>query len=112
MKRVDVLYALRNARRMPLKVLLLLTTMALSLIGGGRAVAEQPPAPCHANPLAAQDEATVASRGDIASLPLDLKNQLVRIGGRPHTYLPMQAYAEADTPSQLFQYYLLSTQGF
>ena len=112
MKRIDVLNALRNARRMPLKVLLLLTTMALSLLGSDRVTAEQPPAPCHANPLAAQDEATVASRGDIASLPLDLKNQLVRIGGRPHSYLPIQAYAEADTPSQLFQYYLLSTQGF
>jgi hypothetical protein len=112
MKRIDVLNALRNARRMSVKVLLLLGTVALSLSGGNRAIAEQPPAPCHANPLAAQDEATVASRGDVASLPLDLKNQLVRIAGRPHTYLPMQVYAEADSPSQFFQYYLLDTHGF
>ena len=111
-RRIDVLYALNNAQRVPVKALFLLGTMALSLIGGGRAVAEQPPAPCHANPLAAQDEATVAGRGDIASLPLDLKNQLVRIGGRPHSTLPTQAYAEADSPSQLFQYYLLDTHGF
>jgi hypothetical protein len=97
---------------MPVKVLLLLGAMALSLFGSERAIAEQPPAPCHANPLAAQDEATVASRGDIVSLPLDLKNVLVRIGGRPHTYLPMQVYAEADSPSQFFQYYLLDTHGF
>ena len=77
-----------------------------------RAFAEQPPAPCHPNPLAAQDEATVASRGDIKFLPADLMNQLVRLAGRPHSVLPIQAYAEADVPSQLFQYYLLDTHGF
>ena len=77
-----------------------------------RAFAEQPPAPCHPNPLAAQDEATVASRDDIKFLPADLMNQLVRLGGRPHSALPIQAYAEADVPSQLFQYYLLDTHGF
>ncbi len=113
MKRIDVLYASRNAQHIPVKALFLLGAIALSLLlGSDRVTAEQPPAPCHANPLAAQDEATVASRGDIASLPLDLKNLLVRIGGRPHTYLPMQVYAEADSPSQFFQYYLLDTHGF
>jgi len=74
--------------------------------------AEQPPPPCHPNPFAAQDETTVANRGDIRFLPTGLKSQLVRIAGRPHTYLPIQAYAEADSPSQLFQYYLLDTHGF
>jgi len=78
----------------------------------GPAFAEQPPPPCHPNPLAAQDEATVRNRGDIAALPTPLKDRLARIGGRPHTVLPMQAYAEADSPSQLFQYYLLDTHGF
>src|SRR6266568_3183462 len=77
-----------------------------------RASGEQPPAPCHPNPLAAQDEATAANRGDIKFLPVDLMNQLVRLAGRPHSYLPIQAYAEADSPSQLFQYYLLDTHGF
>lgn len=86
----------------------ILSALALSAL----ARAEQPPPPCHPNPLAAQDESTVASRGDIQSLPTDLKNQLVRLGGRPHTYLPIQAYSEADSPSQLFQYYLLDTHGF
>jgi hypothetical protein len=109
MKRIDVL---RNRQSVPVKELFLLGTIAFSLLGSERGIAEQPPAPCHANPLAAQDEATVAGRGDIASLPLDLKNQLVRIGGRPHSTLPIQAYAEADSPSQLFQYYLLDTHGF
>jgi hypothetical protein len=62
--------------------------------------------------LAAQDEATAANRGDIKFLPVDLMNQLVRLAGRPHSFLPIQAYAEADSPSQLFQYYLLDTHGF
>src|SRR5262249_30242121 len=38
--------------------------------------------------------------------------RLVQIAGRPHTVLPLQAFAEADQPSQLFQYYLLDTTGF
>lgn len=50
--------------------------------------AEQPPPPCHPNPLAAQ------------------------LANRPHSQLPTQAYAEADKSSQLFQYYLLDTNGF
>jgi hypothetical protein len=108
MKRIDV----RKKQSLPVKALFLLSAMAFSLLGGDRAFAEQPPSPCHANPLAASDEATVANRGDIASLPLDLKNLLVRIGGRPHTFLPMQVYAEAASPSQFFQYYLLDTHGF
>jgi hypothetical protein len=74
--------------------------------------AEQPPPPCHPNPNAVQDMATVAARGDIAALPADLKNQIVRIAGRPHSQLPTQAYAEADGASQLFQYYLIDTTGF
>ena len=56
--------------------------------------------------------AAVQDRGDIASLPGPLKNRLVRMAGRPHSQLPTQAYAEADQPSQLFQYYLLDTTGF
>jgi hypothetical protein len=77
-----------------------------------RVYAEQPPAPCHPNPLAAQDEATVRNRGDIVNLPTPLKDQLARLANRPHSQLPTQTYAEADKPSQLFQYYLLDTNGF
>ena len=76
------------------------------------AFAEQPPPPCHPNPLAAQDRAVVANRGDIKQLPVPLKNRLIQLADRPHSQLPTQAYAEADKPSQLFQYYLLSTDGF
>src|SRR3989442_2546513 len=56
--------------------------------------------------------ATVMTRDDISHLPAPLKNLLVNLAGRPHSILPVQAYAEADQPSQLFQYYLLDTHGF
>jgi hypothetical protein len=74
--------------------------------------AEQPPPPCHPNPHAAADRETVLRRGDITHLPDRLQDQLERMAERPHTYLPMQTFAEADRPSQLFQYYLLDSNGF
>jgi hypothetical protein len=63
------------------------------------------------------DQAAVANRGDVANLPEPLKDRLVQRADRPHTYLPMQALAEASNadrspkPSQLFQYYLMDTTG-
>ncbi len=95
--------------------------LALLLTTGlaGSVYAEQPPAPCHPNPFANQDMQTVRNRGDIRQLPDPLKDQLVRMASRPHSQLPTQAYAEAQftgtpkpKPSQLFQYYLLDTNGF
>jgi hypothetical protein len=88
--------------------------LVLTLAGSfsSRSYAEQPPAPCHPNPLAAQDEATVRNRGDIVNLPMPLKNRLARLANRPHSQLPLQVYAEADSASELFQYYLLDTGGF
>src|SRR5437899_9176248 len=76
------------------------------------AYAEQPPPPCHPNPNAAADRDAVANRGDVVKLPQPLKDRLIRLADRPHTYLPPQAFAEADEPSQLFQYYLLDSEGF
>src|SRR3989454_2434297 len=76
------------------------------------ASAEQPPPPCHPNPQAPSDMATVASRGDVALLPAPLKDRLVQLAGRPHTYLPLQVNAQAPNPTQLFPYYLLDTHGF
>src|SRR5260370_25644130 len=79
--------------------------------------AEQPPAPCHPNATAVSDKQAVANRGDVANLPTPLKDRLIQLADRPHTYLPMQAFAEASNndgspkPSQLFQYYLLDTTG-
>jgi hypothetical protein len=70
------------------------------------------PAPCHPNPHAQADMASVAQRGDVRLTPQPLKERLVRLAGRPHTFLPMQTFAEADERSLLFQYYLLDTHGF
>ncbi len=88
------------------------TTAALAIGILGNAYAEQPPPPCHPNPNAAADRLTITNRGDITKLPVPLKDRLVRLADRGHTYLPLQAFAEADQPSQLFQYYLLDTEGF
>jgi hypothetical protein len=91
---------------------MLIALLAVLTMGANRGYAEQPLSPCHASPSAAQDIAAVAARGDIASLPAPLQNQIVRIAGRPHSQLPTQAFNEADSASQLFQYYLLDTNGF
>src|SRR5213075_1992110 len=45
-------------------------------------------------------------------LPSKLKNELGLLACRPHSTLPIQFFAEADEPSQLFQYYLLDTKNF
>ena len=88
------------------------TIAAFASIVTVAARAEQPPPPCHANKGAPADIATVRERGDVRHLPHALVNALTRLASRPHSALPTQAYAEADRPSQLFQYYLLSTDGF
>jgi hypothetical protein len=93
----------------------LYSVLALGISGGSSinaARAEQPQPPCHPNPNATADESAVRARGDIVNLPDLLKDRLAQLANRPHTYPPMQAFAEADAPSQLFQYYLLDTTGF
>jgi hypothetical protein len=72
----------------------------------------QHPAACHGNLNFFADGTAVATRGDIVSLPAPLKNQLTRLACRPHSTLPIQFFAEANSPSQLFQYYLLDANGF
>jgi len=98
-----------NARTVAVALML---AMSAALVSPPRGDAEQPPPPCHANPNAAADSAAVASRGDVVNLPQPLKDRLIRLADRPHSYLPIQAFAEADGASQLFQYYLLDTTGF
>ena len=66
----------------------------------------------HGNPDGERDEQRVRFREDVFRLPAPLKNMLGEIAERPHTYSPMRAFAEADKPSQLFQYYLLNTRNF
>jgi hypothetical protein len=78
----------------------------------GYAKQQQPPAPCHPNRHLGEDRERVLERKDIRHLPEALRDRLAELGGRPHSQLPTQAYAEADHPSQMFQYYLLDTKGF
>lgn len=59
-----------------------------------------------------QDRENVLKREDVRSLPDELRNRLGDLAERPHSTLPITAFAEADTPSQLFQYYLLDTENF
>ena len=54
----------------------------------------------------------VAGRRDVRQLPKPLKERLVEMARRPHSYLPLTAFSEAATPSQLFQYYLIDTKDF
>ena len=58
------------------------------------------------------DEQFVLHRGDVRHLPAPLRERLGLQARRPHTYNPMRAFAEADKPSQLFEYYLLDTRHF
>jgi hypothetical protein len=96
---------------------LVLAAMVSTVLSIKEARAEQPPAPCHPNPNATADRTAIANRGDIVNLPKPLQDRLVQLADRPHTYLPMQTFAEASNqdgspkPSQLFQYYLLDTSG-
>jgi hypothetical protein len=48
----------------------------------------------------------------VRHLPGPLRERLEGLAQRPHSAVPTQAFAEADQPSQLFQYYLLDTKGF
>jgi len=104
---------MRRAICLARTVLLALSLALGSLMFSSRSgSAEQPPPPCHPNPNAAADVNAVKSRGDIVNLPQPLKDRLIQLADRPHTYLPLQVFAEADGSSQLFQYYLLDTTGF
>ena len=102
--------ATKRARLTRFCSVLIFSAPAVLAITSARA--EQPPLPCHPNPTANADEAAVRSRGDIVNLPGELQDRLAQLANRPHTYLPLQVFAEADGASQLFQYYLLDTNGF
>ena len=102
--------AMTGARLARFCSIVALSVPAVLATTGARA--EQPPPPCHPNPTADADEAAVRSRGDIAKLPGELQDRLAQLANRPHTYPPLQVFAEADGASQLFQYYLLDTSSF
>src|SRR4051794_28637694 len=91
------------------------TVLAMSSIVGAIAISGPSHAAtqeCNKNSHSAADAQAVRDRGDVVQLPGKLKDRLATLGGAPHTYLPLQIFAEAATASQLFQYYLLDTSGF
>jgi hypothetical protein len=57
-------------------------------------------------------QAHLLARRDVRSLPLPLKRRLLDLAGRPATYSPLPAFAEASSPSKLFAYFLLDATGF
>lgn len=58
------------------------------------------------------NEHSIKERKDIKHLPGPLKERIVQLAQRPHTYLPLTVFAEAPSPSQLFGYYLLDATHF
>ena len=55
---------------------------------------------------------SLRERGDIKFLPAPLRDRLLDLARRPHSYFPLTVFSEADEPSRLFGYYLLDTTGF
>lgn len=55
---------------------------------------------------------SIGQRGDIKFLPAPLRDRILSLAERPHSYLPLTVFGEAVGPSQLFAYYLLDTSGF
>jgi len=47
-------------------------------------------------PECAADEAAVRGRGDVANLPGELQDRLAQLANRPHSYLPLEVFNEAD----------------
>lgn len=99
-----------------MKTSVMMATVGLAMMAPyasyARHAQPQPPAPCHPNRHAEEDRQGILERKDVRHLPERLRARLGDLAARPHSQLPTQAYAEADQPSQLFQYYLLDTNGF
>jgi hypothetical protein len=55
---------------------------------------------------------SLSQRGDIKNLPAPLKQRIIDLARRPHTFLPLTVFSEAPTPSRLFGYFLLDTDHF
>ena len=102
----------KNIRATSRRWMTLLAGISAFTLNAAYAKHPQPLAPCHPNPHVAEDREAVLNRGDVRNLPDLLRSRLADLAGRPHSQLPTQAYAEADHPSQLFQYFLLDTSGF
>jgi hypothetical protein len=98
-----------SMRKQSLSFLVLCASVGALALYASPALAQMP---AHPNPHAEFDEFTVVTRPDVRQLPKPLRQRLGALAERPHTYLAMQAFAEADKPSQLFQYYLLDSRNF
>ena len=94
--------AMSGARLARFCSVLALSVPAVLATTGARA--EQPRPPCHPNPTADADEAAVRSRGDVVKLPGELQDRLAQLANRPHSYPPLQVFAEADGASPDFSY--------
>src|SRR5262245_12330673 len=96
----------KTAHRIRNRMLLALAGLALAALAAIRIGAQT------AGPNGADREPgfhSVQRRGDIKFLPRRLHDRLVELARRPHSYLPLTAFSEADAPSQLYGYYLLDT---
>src|SRR5438309_1337268 len=71
-ERVMQRYGANRARVAGLCAVLAVTVP--TVLGVGTPRAEQPQPPCHPNPNAAADEATVRGRGDVVNLPGELQD--------------------------------------
>jgi hypothetical protein len=93
------------SRRTMLYACLAAAAAAVATVGAGVATAVPDTA-------ASSPGTDFTHRGDIKNLPGPLKDRLVTLARRPHTFEPMTVFAEAPTPSKLFQYYLIDTKHF
>src|SRR5882757_7485328 len=71
-------------------------TQDANRLGTGGGQGGQPPPPCHPNRNAARDRETVLNREDVRHLPGPLRDRLSELAVRPHSVLPVEAFAEAD----------------
>ena len=98
-----------NSKALPTIQNKLLLALATAVIGALAAIGIDAQA---GGPTGADREPNFSSlqaRGDVKFLPAPLQNRLVELAQRPHSYLPLTVFSEADEPSQLFGYYLLDT---
>ena len=89
-----------------------LASIATAAVAGATPPSSHGMHPSPPPPHVVQSQQHVAHRGDVSGLPAPLKARLVELAGRPHSFLPLTIFAEADSPSELFAYYLLDTTGF
>ena len=89
---------------------LLLALAILAVAALAATIGAQTPAPNGAD--REPNFRSIRQRGDIKFLPAPLQDRLVELGRRPHSYLPLTVFSEAEAPSQLFGYYLLDTTAF